>query len=907
MFQQCLECLKQQKDDIVECCWAWNQCLQCCPDNRRPAAVKKRDDVDLDNVDRIPLFTAPVILGGIELSREAVQGASGVQGIPISALNKRKLGVSYSSGLASRSGALPAVLQQADSYDMQQPVGMMQGGTPHRMQVLHSHQQQNNAVLTVLNQAPEPAQQQQQYADDGGQMTLMPNVHLSTVQQQQKHTLQQQQQQQHLDHSSGNPHVVTAVQPQQSGTVAIALGNQAQQLQQQQQMYMPYAGQARLAQQLQQNQQSQLPQHGQNQWRGTVEVPQARGQQVQAVQSLQPGLSTGQQVYNAVQPQHRDSTQGLIRQECSLTNLGDSDSLMSPIQQPAQPRIVTQSTQQQQQQQQMVYQQQLQQQQQQQMTVQEQQKVITPHQLLQQLQKHAGAQQQLQDQHQAQLQLGKCVQQQLQEQLLLQQPHQELQLQHAQLQQAQLQQQQAQLQQAQQQQQVQLQLPVQHVLMQTQQQLLQQLAASQQVEGTGSGDRRMATSRQGTPAPGQGLSQVMQDGCIGLPNAASRGGSGDQQLQLHELRMQLGAQQQFWGATLTSPSPPLGTSPMARFADQQDGFAWDTHTGVLQQHLQQLQQLQQAQQIQQAQAQLPGFDGLSLHGPTVSHGMILASLQQQPALQAAVSMETSTQQTPQQQQQQQQQLLLASSMLPQQQQAVQVAQQLPTGTRTSAGGLVQEQQTGGVRLSTAGASQAAVQAAHQVQAAQQAQAIQQAQAMQQAQAIQQQQHQALQQQVALQQHQQQQLQQAQAVQQAQVIQQHQAIQQQQQQQALQQQAMQQQQALMLPPPPRQPGQLQQQQQQQTGQFAPPWRQELGAAAAISAVAGDKEIPWDQLQFGHQIGEGGFGKVGLALGYFLHQTFCCFVQPCNKVSPLPHECLMCLLTCCLVLLGRILSC
>jgi hypothetical protein len=35
---------------------------------------------------------------------------------------------------------------------------------------------------------------------------------------------------------------------------------------------------------------------------------------------------------------------------------------------------------------------------------------------------------------------------------------------------------------------------------------------------------------------------------------------------------------------------------------------------------------------------------------------------------------------------------------------------------------------------------------------------------------------------------------------------------------------------------------------------------MGHAAAISAVAGDKEIAFEELQFGQQIGEGGFGKV-----------------------------------------------
>jgi hypothetical protein len=35
---------------------------------------------------------------------------------------------------------------------------------------------------------------------------------------------------------------------------------------------------------------------------------------------------------------------------------------------------------------------------------------------------------------------------------------------------------------------------------------------------------------------------------------------------------------------------------------------------------------------------------------------------------------------------------------------------------------------------------------------------------------------------------------------------------------------------------------------------------MGHAAAISAVAGDKEISFEELQFGQQIGEGGFGKV-----------------------------------------------
>jgi hypothetical protein len=36
--------------------------------------------------------------------------------------------------------------------------------------------------------------------------------------------------------------------------------------------------------------------------------------------------------------------------------------------------------------------------------------------------------------------------------------------------------------------------------------------------------------------------------------------------------------------------------------------------------------------------------------------------------------------------------------------------------------------------------------------------------------------------------------------------------------------------------------------------------DIGHAAAISAVAGDKEIAFEELQFGQQIGEGGFGKV-----------------------------------------------
>eukprot|EP00775_Hariotina_reticulata_P013026 gene13026-13155_t len=54
----------------------------------------------------------------------------------------------------------------------------------------------------------------------------------------------------------------------------------------------------------------------------------------------------------------------------------------------------------------------------------------------------------------------------------------------------------------------------------------------------------------------------------------------------------------------------------------------------------------------------------------------------------------------------------------------------------------------------------------------------------------------------------------------------------------------------------------QQQQQMDGMFGglAVAGDPLNPAAAISAVAADKEIPWSQLQFGHQIGEGGFGKV-----------------------------------------------
>jgi hypothetical protein len=78
---------------------------------------------------------------------------------------------------------------------------------------------------------------------------------------------------------------------------------------------------------------------------------------------------------------------------------------------------------------------------------------------------------------------------------------------------------------------------------------------------------------------------------------------------------------------------------------------------------------------------------------------------------------------------------------------------------------------------------------------------------------------------------------------------------------------------MLPPAPRAPPaavpiapqqQQQQAQQQQGGSGSvPPWRQMPGdvAASGITTAASDREIPWAELQFGHQIGEGGFGKVG----------------------------------------------